>query len=72
VDRSRPANLTRAAFLDKLPEPALDLDDAAAAEDVRRYELRRSILTIAELDHGTEIGIVRAAASKLGRAGEGS
>jgi hypothetical protein len=71
VDRQRPGELTRAALVDKLPEPALDLDDDAATADVRRYELRRSILVIAELDHGSEIRTVRAAASKLGRAEEG-
>ncbi|GAA0931072.1 hypothetical protein [Virgisporangium aurantiacum] len=70
MDRPRPGELTRAALLDKLPEPALDLDDDAAAAGVRRYELRRSILTIAELDHGSEIRIVRAAADRLGRAAE--
>ncbi|MEN3362405.1 MAG: hypothetical protein V7637_6387 [Mycobacteriales bacterium] len=63
-DRTTPADLLRS-----LPEPTVALPGDTStqevlADDLRRAELRRSVLTIAELNHSTEIALVRAAAAK--------
>ncbi|MGW6929855.1 hypothetical protein ACWGE0_07270 [Lentzea sp. NPDC054927] len=61
-----------ADLLGELPEPELEFSDDAAGDTMRRIELRRSILAIAELDHATETALVTAVVSKRrkeGRAG---
>ena len=59
--RTTPADLLRS-----LPEPTVALPgdkptQDALADDLRRAELRRSVLTIAELNHPAETALVRAA-----------
>jgi hypothetical protein len=53
-------DLTPAECLRKLPDPALDISGEPAGEQLRRVELRRSVLTIAELNHVSETKLVRA------------
>jgi hypothetical protein len=55
-----------AAMLRNLPEPALDIDEEAG-DDLRRIELRRSILDIAEVTHAAEADLVRAAVDRFRR-----
>ena len=56
-----------AALLRRLPVPELDADHAED-DDLRRIELRRVILEIAEIDHAAEIAEVTAAVTRLRRA----
>ena len=64
--------LTPAACLKRLVEPALDIDeDDNPLDNVRQVELRRSVLTIAELDHVSEITLVRAVLAAT-RQGDGA
>jgi hypothetical protein len=53
-------------MLRNLPEPELDIDDEAG-DDLRGIELRLSILDIAEIGHGLEAELVRAAIDRLRR-----
>ena len=46
-----------AALLRRLPEPELDVDQAED-DDLRRIELRRVVLEVAEIDHAAEIAEV--------------
>lgn len=62
--------LTPAACLSRLPEPVLDLDSDVLGEDLRRVELRRSILALAELDHVSEILLVEAVVAAWRAAGD--
>jgi hypothetical protein len=53
------ADLTPAACIDQLPEPGLEIDeDDNPLNDLQSIELRRSVLTIAELDHASEMALV--------------
>lgn len=69
--RPTPADLLRC-----LPEPTVSMPGGAhaqevLADDLRRAELRRSVLTIAELTHASQTALVRAAATAaLGHAPE--
>ncbi|GAA3275136.1 hypothetical protein Dvina_03275 [Dactylosporangium vinaceum] len=56
---TRPARLTPAACLARLPEPVLEIDeDDNPLDDLRAVELRRSVLAIAGLDHVSEMRLV--------------
>jgi hypothetical protein len=55
---------TRAALLRRLPRPELDVD-RDDDDDIRRIELRRAVLEIAEIDHAEEIRQVTAAVARL-------
>jgi hypothetical protein len=59
ADPADPAGLLR-----RLPPPTLDLDEDDGAE-LRRAELRRSILEIAGIDHAREISLVRAVVARI-------
>jgi hypothetical protein len=61
--------LTPAACLARLPEPKLDLEADNPADELRRVELRRSILMISELDHVSEIVLVEAVISAFRQGG---
>jgi hypothetical protein len=54
---------SRAMLLSRLPRPELDLEDSDD-DDVRRIELRRAALEIAEIDHPAEITLTLAAAAR--------
>jgi len=53
-----------ATMLRRLPPPALDIDEDAG-DDLRRIELRKSILDIAEVGHGPEAAVARAVAERF-------
>ncbi|MEU7481151.1 hypothetical protein AB0A63_34595 [Lentzea sp. NPDC042327] len=55
-------HISPADCLDELPEPELEFTDEAMGDSMRRIELRRSILAIAELDHPAETALVTAVA----------
>jgi hypothetical protein len=56
----QPKRLNPATCLNRLPEPTLDIDESDnPLDDMRQVELRRSILTLAGLDHVAEITLVR-------------
>ncbi len=57
--------------LSQLPEPELEFTDEAMGDTMRRIELRRSILSIAELDHATETALVTAVVAKAKKHKEG-
>jgi hypothetical protein len=60
--------ITPSECLDRLPEPSLESAEEDARDDLRRAELRRSVLAIAELNHVSETAMVRSAVSNaLGR-----
>jgi hypothetical protein len=66
----RPSRLSPAACLRRLPEPALDIDEHDnPLTDSRRVELRRSVLTLAEVNHVAEIRLVQAVVERLRRGG---
>jgi hypothetical protein len=52
------------AMLDRLPVPELDIDEVAG-DDLRRIELRRAILEIAEVGHAQELAAVETAAERF-------
>jgi hypothetical protein len=53
---------TPAAFLQRLPELGIDIDeDDNPLVELRKVELFRSILTIAGIDHASEITAVQRA-----------
>jgi hypothetical protein len=54
---------TRAELLARLPRPELDPDEVDD-DDVRRIELRRALLEIAEVDHEAEIALALDAAAR--------
>jgi len=60
MTRPRTPELTPADCLRRLPEPTLEITGSAQGDDLRRIELRRSTLAIAELDHISETALVRA------------
>jgi hypothetical protein len=62
-------HMTQADCLDQLPEPELEFTDDAAGDTMRRIELRRSIMSIAELDHATETALVKAVVAKKRKEG---
>ena len=51
-------------MLGRLPAPELDIDEDAGG-DLRRIELRRAILEIAELGHAQELEAVEVAAARF-------
>ncbi len=57
---------SRALLLSRLPRPELDLEETDDG-DVRRIELRRAALEIAEVDHPAEITLTLAAAARYRR-----
>ena len=59
--------MSPADFLSQLPEPELDFTDEAMGDTMRRIELRRAILSIAELDHSTETALVTAVVTRKNR-----
>ncbi|WP_328473285.1 hypothetical protein OHA21_12100 [Actinoplanes sp. NBC_00393] len=59
------------SLLRELPEPALEIDEDMSA-DLRRIELRRAVLDIAEIGHDREVELVRAAVEQIRRSGERS
>lgn len=54
-----------AECLDLLPAPVLEITGEAHDEDLRRIELRRAVLAIAELDHVGESTLVRSVAAAV-------
>jgi hypothetical protein len=48
-----------------LSEPSLNFSDKDKEDDLRRAELRHSVLAIAGLDHVTETAMVRAAVKNV-------
>ena len=62
-------HLTPADCLSQLPEPDLEFTDESMGDTMRRIELRRSILSIAELDHAAETALVNAVAAKKRKEG---
>jgi hypothetical protein len=54
-------------MLDRLPAPALDIDEEAG-EDLQRIELRRMILEIAEIGHAQEVAAVEVVVERFRRA----
>jgi len=56
-----------AAMLRLLPVPTLEVDDEAG-DDLRRIELRRAILDIAEVSHKQEAEAVRDVVERFRRA----
>jgi len=71
VTHGQTPDLTPADCLSELPDPELEFTDEAMGDTMRRIELRRSILSIAELDHATETALVSAVVSKNRRRREG-
>jgi hypothetical protein len=57
---SEKRELTPADCVARLPEPTLNPAGELPTEDLRRIELRQSILAIAELNHVNETALVRA------------
>lgn len=64
-------HVSPADCLSRLPEPVLEFTDEAMGDTMRRIELRRSILAIAELDHATETALVTAVAAQAKKHKEG-
>ena len=62
-------HMTPAECLSQLPEPELEFTDDAMGDTMRRIELRRSIMSIAELDHAAETALVNAVATKKRKKG---
>lgn len=60
--------ITPSECLDRLPEPSLETSEDESGDELRRAELRRSVLAIAGLNHVSETAMVRNAVSNaLGR-----
>lgn len=63
-----PQELTPEQCLDQLPALELDIEAEETGELFRRVDLRQSVLKIAELDHESEILLVKAtAANAIGK-----
>ncbi|RJQ75386.1 hypothetical protein D5S17_21080 [Pseudonocardiaceae bacterium YIM PH 21723] len=62
--------MSMADALGELPEPELTLPEDAMGDVLRRIELRRSILAIAELDHAAETALVNAVVTDKNKKGE--
>ncbi|GAB2845687.1 hypothetical protein GCM10027200_52320 [Lentzea nigeriaca] len=62
-------HLSPADCLGQLPEPELEFTDEATGDTMRRIELRRSILAIAELDHAAQTALVNAVVAKQRKEG---
>ena len=56
--------MSPAECLGELPEPELEFTDEAMGDSMRRIELRRAILAIADLDHAAQTALVAAVAKK--------
>lgn len=68
----RPHALTPEALLRRLPEPELEPDESDPTEDLRRVELRRSVFSIGQLDHVSEITLVNAVVDAVRRTEAGT
>jgi hypothetical protein len=62
--------LSPAGCLNELPEPELEFTDEAVGDTMRRVELRRSILSIAGLDHAAETALVKAVVARKRKEGK--
>lgn len=60
----RPGVPDPVTMLSRLPAPELDIDEDAG-DDLRRIELRRAILEIAEVGHAQELAAAEAAAERF-------
>ena len=61
--------LTPAECLRLLPAPELEFTDEAMGDTMRQIELRRSILSIADVDHAAETKLVNAVVARKRKEG---
>lgn len=64
-------HMSPAECLGQLPEPELEFTDEAMGDTMRRIELRRTIQSIADLDHATETALVTAVVTNKRGKGRG-